>query len=129
MSEPRTCSICGKSTPAGRVHVLGPEDTIRHLATNPDKTEAEIWEAIRPARNFASPEEVRAWRALIDSLRPEAWIGPLYSRARDAVLSEGKRPTDARVAERMSLDDGERKWTDRDVRQWRHDGLLRREIA
>jgi hypothetical protein len=105
------------------------EDIIRRLATYPDKTEAEIWEAIRPWRNFASPEEVRTLRALLDSLRPDSWVGPLYWRARDALLSEGKRPTDARIAERMSLDDGERGWTARDVRQWRHDGLLRREIT
>jgi hypothetical protein len=124
VSEPRLCSICGKPAPVDGWHFLGPEDTIRHLAANPDKSEAEIWQASRPSRNFSSPEEVRQLRALLDSLRPDPWIAPLYQRARDALLSEGKRPTDARIAERMSLDDGERKWTDRDVRQWRHDGLL-----
>jgi hypothetical protein len=132
VSEPRTCSICGKQTAAGRVHVLGPEDVIRHLAANPDKTEAEIWEAIRPARNFASPEEVRAWRDLLTELRPDSWVGPLYWRAYAKVIEEGKKPTDARVAERLALDDpdGFNKETGaRNVRRWRAQGLLRREIT
>ena len=49
---------------------LEPEEIIRRLAANPDKTTLEIWEQLRPWRNHASPKEVLAWRDLLAELRP-----------------------------------------------------------
>lgn len=103
---------------------LRPAEVIRIQARYPQATRESIREAIDPWLKMATPDEAWVlWNLIDDSLaaRDGQSDGPQerYRRARVAVESEGNKPTDTRVAEKLGI-------TDRTIRQWRKDGLIGR---
>lgn len=100
------------------------QEALRHLLdSRPTDQQVADFMAREEGRFRRWPDQRREAEQMVTAARPP-WVRPLYERAVQLLVSEGKKPTDALVAERMGFlpggDDGART-----VRRWRRGGLLR----